>query len=186
VQWAHRTGALSEGVWDERRFRGYDFALCAAGIHPDASPRELDRGSSWLAWGTYGDDYYPRVFGRGTDLVGARACNARLHLFMPVDGEEAPVAVNALERGLADLWTSTTGSMDAAARAALRQSVETMLDSWVWELANMVQNRIPDRDAAPDVRRGPDEEPGTPFGRRQHTGRGLPEPPDPGAGGLRV
>jgi len=144
VRWAHRTGQLSEGIWDERKLRGYDFALCAAGIHPDASLAELDRGSAWLSWGTYGDDYYPQVFGRGTDLAGARACNARLHLFMPVDNDETPVPVNALERGLADLWSSTAGSMDAAARASLRQAVETMLDSWIWELGNMVQNRIPD------------------------------------------
>jgi germacradienol/geosmin synthase len=143
VGWARRTGQLSEGIWDERKLRAYDFALCAAGIHPDASPSELDRGSAWLAWGTYGDDYYPQVFGRG-DLVGARACNARLRLFMPVGAGETPAPVNALERGLAGLWSSTTELMDAAARVTLRQAIETMLDSWVWELANMAQNRIPD------------------------------------------
>jgi germacradienol/geosmin synthase len=144
VQWAHRTGKLAEGIWDERRLRAYDFALCAAGIHPDASPGELDRASAWLAWGTYGDDYYPRVFGRRADLAGARACNARLQLFMPLDGGETPVPVNALERGLADTWSGTAAAMEAGDRADLRQAVETMLDSWIWELVNAAENRIPD------------------------------------------
>ena len=56
-------------------------ALCAAGIHPGAAPGQLDLTTSWLAWGTYGDDYYPVVFGRGMDIPGARACNARLAQF---------------------------------------------------------------------------------------------------------
>jgi len=144
VGWAHRMGVLSEGIWDERKLRAYDVPLCAAGIHPDATISELDRTSGWLAWGTYGDDYYPVVFARGTDLAGARACNARLRQFMPVDSGEMPVPVSALERGLADLWASTTESMDIPARATFRRAIEAMLDSWIWELANLAQNRIPD------------------------------------------
>ena len=37
-------------VWDERRFVGFDFAHCAAMIHPDATPAQLDLSSYWLAW----------------------------------------------------------------------------------------------------------------------------------------
>ena len=144
VQWAHRTGQLTEGIWDERKLRAYDFALCAAGIHPDASPGELDRTSAWLTWGTYADDYYPQVFGSRADLVGARACNARLRLFMPTGPDDTPAPVNALERGLAELWADTTRSMDVRARAELRRAVEAMLDSWIWELVNMAEHRIPD------------------------------------------
>lgn len=144
VEWAHRTGTLAEGIWDERKLRAFDLPLCGAGIHPEASPEELDRTSGWLAWGTYGDDYYPAVFGRRGDLAGARACNARLYQFMPADGGETPVPVNALERGLADLWASTTGPMSSADRSSLRLAIEDMLDSWIWELVNMTQNRIPD------------------------------------------
>ena len=144
VGWAHRTGMLAEGLWDERRLRAVDLALCAAGIDPDASRGELDRASAWLAWGTYGDDYYPRVFGRTADLAGARACNARLSQFMTVDGGETPAPVTALERGLADLWAATTESMDRPARTAVRRAIKVMLDSWIWELDNQAQNRIPD------------------------------------------
>jgi germacradienol/geosmin synthase len=144
VAWAHRTGTLAEGIWDERKLRAYDLALCAAGIYPDADLGELDRSSAWLAWGTYGDDYYPLVFGHGADLAGARACNARLCQFMPTGGAQTPVPVSALERGLADLWTSTTESMDVGARTTFRRAIEVMLDSWIWELVNLAENRIPD------------------------------------------
>jgi germacradienol/geosmin synthase len=144
VAWAHRMGALAEGIWDERQLRAFDLALCAAGIYPDASLAELDRSSAWLAWGTYGDDYYPRVFAHGAGLAGARACNERLRQFMPTVGGETPVPASALERGLADVWATTAAELDLPARTALRQAVEVMLDSWIWELANLAENRIPD------------------------------------------
>lgn len=152
VDWAHRTGILQpqpgvplSQVWDERRLIDNDLPLCAAGIHPDASPDELDLSSSWLAWGTYGDDYYPVVYGRGRDLAGAKAATDRLPAFMPLDDPCAtPPPATALERGLADLWARTAGPMAPDARPALRRAIEDMTGSWLWELANQAQNRIPD------------------------------------------
>nr|WSZ97096.1 family 2 encapsulin nanocompartment cargo protein terpene cyclase [Streptomyces sp. NBC_00857] len=151
VEWAHRMGILQaqpgvpgSDVWDEKRIRRIDLPLCSAGIHPDATAEELDLTSDWLAWGTYGDDYFPVVYGNTRDLAGAKACNERLSLFMPVESAGTPVPANALERGLADLWTRTAGPMDVDARRMFRQSVEDMTASWLWELANQVQNRIPD------------------------------------------
>ncbi|MFC4908066.1 terpene synthase family protein [Actinomadura gamaensis] len=152
AEWAERMGMLraqpgvpGSGVWDAALLAGFDLALCAAGIAPDAGPDELDLGARWLAWGTYGDDYYPAVFGRSRDLAGARAMNARLGLFMPVDdGVPVPPARDALERGLADLWPRTAGPMAPEARRALRAAVEDMLESWLWELGDHVQNRVPD------------------------------------------
>ena len=153
VDWAHRMGILQpqpgvplSHVWDERRLLDIDLPLCAAGIHPDASPDELDLSSGWLAWGTYGDDYYPVVYGHPRDLAGAKAATDRLPAFMPVeDGATAtPPPANALERGLADLWARTAGPMTLDARRALRKSIEDMTGSWLWELANQAQNRIPD------------------------------------------
>ena len=146
VDWANRMGITGEvpGLWDERKVRVIDLPLCAAGIHPDASPEELDLSSDWLAWGTYGDDYYPLVFGRTFDVLGAKACTERLRLFMPVEGEAAPTPINGLERGLADLWQRTAGPMELDARRTFRRTIETMIDSWLWELANQWQNRIPD------------------------------------------
>ena len=151
VEWAHRMGILraqpgvpGSDVWDEKRIRRIDLPLCSAGIHPDATAEELDLTSDWLAWGTYGDDYFPVVYGNTRDLAGAKACNERLSLFMPVESAGTPAPANALERGLADLWTRTAGPMDVAARRMFRQSVEDMTASWLWELANQAQNRVPD------------------------------------------
>jgi len=131
-------------VWDERMLVDFDLPLCAAGIHPDASADALDLSSGWLTWGTYGDDYYPAVFGRTRDLAGAKACTERLRLFMPVEAAGTPVPGTALERGLADLWTRTAGPMPTHARRTLRASVEKMTDSWLWELANQAQHRVPE------------------------------------------
>ncbi|MFI0816806.1 germacradienol/geosmin synthase [Streptomyces sp. NPDC021098] len=147
VAWSHRTGILGSDIWDERKLRAADLPLCAAGIHPDASPEELDLTSGWLAWGTYADDYYPRVFGRKRDLTGAKACNERLKTFMPLsplDAGPTPVPASGLERSLADLWSRTAGPMEEGARRAFRTTVDDMLDSWLWELANQAQHRIPD------------------------------------------
>jgi germacradienol/geosmin synthase len=49
-----------------------------------------------------------------------------------------------MERGLADLWARTTATMSADGRRALRAAVDSMTESWVWELSNHLQNRIPD------------------------------------------
>ncbi|HCA85997.1 MAG TPA: Geosmin synthase [Streptomyces sp.] len=153
VEWARRTGMVGAppgspdaGIWDEHKLRAFDLALCSAGIHPEASLEQLDVTTGWLTWGTYGDDYYPVVFGRTLDLPGAKACTARLSDFMPVEHEPATpaVPVNALERGLADLWARTAGPMTVSARRTFRSTIEEMTASWLWELANQAENRIPD------------------------------------------
>ncbi|WP_254125761.1 terpene synthase family protein [Amycolatopsis sp. CA-230715] len=144
VEWAKNVGILDEAVWDEEKLRAYDVALCGAGIHPDASPEELDLTSAWLAWGSYADDYYPAVFGRTPDPAAAKVCTARLSELMPVDGPPKTAPVTGLERGLAEIWARTAAPMDVPARRAFRRAVEEMLASWLWELANHRANRIPD------------------------------------------
>ncbi|MFJ2773956.1 germacradienol/geosmin synthase Cyc2 [Streptomyces sp. NPDC087300] len=142
--WAHATGILAEGVWDEDKLTAYDLALCSAGIDPEGTEEALDLSAHWLVWGTYADDYYPLVFGHGRALAAAKACTERLHACMPLDDAPPPVPVNAMERGLLDLWRRTAGDMTPEGRQRLRASVEVMLESWLWELANQLQNRIPD------------------------------------------
>ncbi|MFD6990437.1 germacradienol/geosmin synthase [Streptomyces sp. NPDC059943] len=151
VAWARRMGILEaqpgipgSDVWDEDRIRRVDVPLCAAGIHPDATPEGLDLTSDWLAWGTYGDDFFPVVYGNSRNLAAAKVCNERLSLFMPIETLDTPPPLSALERGLADLWVRTAGPMDTDARRTFRASVEDMTASWVWELTNQIQNRIPD------------------------------------------
>ncbi|MFJ3161090.1 terpene synthase family protein [Streptomyces kanasensis] len=153
VEWGRAMGFLREqpgqpgsGVWNERKIAGYDLPLCAAGLHPTASADDLDLASHWLAWGTYGDDLYPVVYGRTRDLAAARAQNDRLKSLMPLDAAAAdvPAPANALERGLADLWPRTVGPMAERDRAAFRDAVCVMIDSWEWELVNQTHHRIPD------------------------------------------
>jgi germacradienol/geosmin synthase len=142
--WSHAMGILGEGVWDEERLAAADLPLCAAGLDPDATAEELDLSSQWLAWGTYGDDYYPLVFGHRRDVAAARLTTARLSDCMPVEGEAVPVPVNGMERGLIDLWARTTAEMTPDERRTLKASVDKMTESWVWEVFNQLQNRVPD------------------------------------------
>lgn len=144
TRWCHAMGILQEGVWDEDKLDAYDLPLCAAGIGPDSTPDALDLSSQWLAWGTYGDDYYPLVFGHRRDFAAAKICTERLAGCMPIEGAPATVPANAMERGLADLWARTTAGMTAEQRRTVRDTVVVMTESWLWELANQFQNRIPD------------------------------------------
>lgn len=144
IEWTHRMGMLQEGVWDEDKLAAADLPLCAAGIDPDASPEALDLSSDWLAWGTYGDDYYPLVYGGRRDLAAARVTTQRLSDCMPLDGEQVLVPANAMERGLIDLWARTTAEMRPDQRRTLKDAVNVMTESWVWELANQIQHRVPD------------------------------------------
>ncbi|AUG81462.1 Geosmin synthase [Kitasatospora sp. MMS16-BH015] len=151
VEWCARMGffapvpeAPGGPIWTEQALRGYDFALCAAGIDPDSDQEALDLATDWLSWGTYADDYYPAVFGRTLDLAGAKLCTERLAQLMPVDGTPAPAPLTALERGLADLWERTAAPLSPSTRRRFREAVEAMTASWLWELTNQFQNRIPD------------------------------------------
>ncbi|GGW64356.1 germacradienol/geosmin synthase [Streptomyces lucensis JCM 4490] len=144
LAWTRQVGILQEGVWDEDKLAAYDLALCSAGLDPDATPEALDLSAQWLAFGTYGDDYYPLVHGHRRDLAAARLTTARLSACMPVEGESAIVPGNAMERSLTDLWARTTAGMTADQRRTLKAAVDTMTESWVWELSNQLQNRIPD------------------------------------------
>nr|WP_232014040.1 hypothetical protein [Glycomyces terrestris] len=151
VEWAAAMGFLApdpalpgSGLWDRRRFLGFDFALCSAGIDPDGTAEELNASADWLAWGTYGDDYYPAVFTRGRGLGAAIAQHRRLLECMPVDLGPTPVPANPVELGLADLWRRTAAGFDDRARAEFRRAVEKMLEGWLWEVHAESQNRVPD------------------------------------------
>ncbi|MEU6881522.1 terpene synthase family protein [Streptomyces sp. NPDC046712] len=145
VDWAERMGLLDD-IWDRPTLEGFDFALCSAGIDPDATMEELELSAEWLTWGTYADDYYPLVFGRPRNLIGAKECTERLKSLTPVDDPAAgqAFAVGPLECSLADLWARTADPMGTEAREQLRTALHAMLDSWMWELHNQAQHRVPD------------------------------------------
>ncbi|GGY44993.1 terpene synthase family protein [Streptomyces tanashiensis] len=143
--WAERMGLLDD-IWDRPMMDGFDFALCSAGLDPDATLEELELSAEWLTWGTYGDDYYPLVFGRSRNLLAAKEQTGRFKSCMPLDDPAAGAAfaVNPMERSLVDLWARTAGPMAPEARAQLRTALDAMLDSWLWELHNQAQYRVPD------------------------------------------
>jgi germacradienol/geosmin synthase len=154
-QWARAMGMLDElpgvpggYIWDDHKFDAADVALCGAMIHADATRAQLEITAGWLVWGTYADDYFPAIYGRARDMVGAKVFNARLSAFMPIDDAPGSAATSAamtpVERGLADLWTRTAGAMPRESRRLFRKAIEDMTESWLWELANLIQNRVPD------------------------------------------
>ena len=150
VEWCREMGFYDSvpgvefgGLWTAERLAGFDFPLCAAALHPDASADELNTSSTWLAWGTYGDDYFP-LFASTRNLAGAKVSRARLSEFMPLEGIPTMVPLDPVERGLAAMWLRTTATMTLVSRKRLRRALEIMLDSWVWEVANQIENRIPD------------------------------------------
>ena len=151
MDWAGRMGFLDSlpglpglGIWDAYRLAAFDFAVCAASIHPDASSDELDLATGWLTWGTYADDYFGTIYGRTQDMAGAKIFNARLSAFTPLDATSTPPPLSPVERGLGDLWERTAGPMPMDARRTLRRAIQDMTTSWLWELANELQHRIPD------------------------------------------
>jgi germacradienol/geosmin synthase len=153
--WARSMGLLDVApgvpggyIWDDHKFDVADVALCGALIHPEASAAELNITACWLVWGTYADDYFPALFGDRRDWAGAKLSVSRMPAFMPLEPAEltdpTAVPVGPLERGLADLWALTVPSLSPHARATLREAIIEMMNSWLWELANQIQNRIPD------------------------------------------
>lgn len=151
-EWARQMGMLESlpgipdaVIWDDHKFDVADVALCGALIHPNGSGHELNLTACWLVWGTYADDYFPALYGNNRNMAGAKVFNARLSAFMPLDDSTpTEIPTNPVEAGLADIWSRTAGPMSANARTQFRRAIQDMTDSWVWELANQIQNRIPD------------------------------------------
>ncbi|WP_081913480.1 Geosmin synthase [Glycomyces sp. NRRL B-16210] len=163
------------GVWTARQLDGFDFPLCAAGIDPDGSLEELYEASDWLAWGTYGDDYYPAAFGGGRDLGAAVVQHRRLEQCMPLDLQPVLAPANPFERGLTDLWARTGSKLGETARGEFREAVMKMLEAWLWELHQAAQNRVPDPVDYVEMVRGTFGSDMTMSLARLRTGRVVPD-----------
>ncbi|WP_018658229.1 terpene synthase family protein [Actinomadura flavalba] len=182
VAWCGRMGMYGPAprhpgpVWTPQYLAGMDFATCAAAIDPDASADALDLATQWLAWGTYGDDYFPAVFNRDRDMAGAKAFVARIPLFMPLDLGPTPPPSDPIEAGLTDLWRRTAAPMSASAREEFHRAVVTMVESWPWELQNHIQGRVPDPIDYIEMRRHTfGSELTTTLARIEHEGAVPPE-----------
>ncbi|GAA3117697.1 hypothetical protein GCM10020001_041880 [Nonomuraea salmonea] len=152
VSWCREMGILEPphgvagpAVWDEAKLVDYDLPLCAAGLHPGATPEELDLASAWLAWG-----------GRTATTTSPSSSAARATwppprwrspgsaTSCPSTARPPPAPANALERSLADIWARTAGPMPQEDRRKLRAAVEEMCEAWLWELAGEIAHHIPD------------------------------------------
>jgi germacradienol/geosmin synthase len=63
---------------------------------------------------------------------------------MPTDPSPTLVALNPVEHGLADLWARTAPTMAEGVRTRFPPRVLAFVGSWLWELANLVEDRVPD------------------------------------------
>jgi germacradienol/geosmin synthase len=150
--WARQMGMLDAlpthpriFIWDEHRFDVTDLAFFNALLRPNATFARLELMLYWDVLGTYTDDYFPAVYGRTHDVAGAKLCHIRLSEFMPIESTSpTSVPLTPVERGLADVWMRSTKTMSVDERRLFRKVVEEMIGSWVWELFNQAQNRIPD------------------------------------------
>jgi germacradienol/geosmin synthase len=137
-------GTRNAGIWTEEELVDFDFVQLTARTFPDAPADALDLAAQWTTWGTYVDDYFPRIYGTARDMAGAKVFNARLALFMPPDAVSMPPPSNPVERGLADLWLRTAPALSLDDRATYRDVVIRTFTSWLWELQNHIQHRVPD------------------------------------------
>lgn len=151
-QWAWQMGVLDplpnhKGVfvWDEHKFDATDMARFGSLIQPHATIHQLNLMTCWFVWGMYIDDYFARIYGNSRDMVGAKIFVARLSECMPIDlSVPVQTSINPVECGLSSLWKRTTDTLSTNTRGLLRSAVEAFIKSMLWELANYIQNRIPD------------------------------------------
>ncbi|MEV7602121.1 germacradienol/geosmin synthase [Kitasatospora sp. NPDC089797] len=149
VDWARRNGMFDPDpllrgrpLWTADLLDDFDFAGFTAYTLPDASAGRLDLVTTFVTWGSYGDDHFSAVHGR--DPVGAKAAAARLLALTAPDRAEPVVPANALERGLADLWARAAEKLSPEGRDTVRTLLADLLDGWLTEIANRAHHRIPD------------------------------------------
>ncbi|WP_274564750.1 terpene synthase family protein [Streptomyces spiramyceticus] len=149
--WARRMGLLDPlesppgpAIWDEYTFDSDDWPLFAALTHPDATEEQLQRVALWDVCLLSLDDYFVTAYKNPRDLAGAKASVDRLPRFMPLDGSAAPKPANQVERGLADVWALSAPAMPRELRSRFPGHVMDFVGSNLWELFNIIEDRVPD------------------------------------------
>jgi germacradienol/geosmin synthase len=144
--WAIQVGMVGSGLpgWDEPGYEAANIPRLTALLHPTAARPEFDLVALWSTWAMFLGDFFDE-FQAHRDLGGTKVALARLLAFMPVSPTEAfPVPTNPLERGLADLWPRTASRTMPDWRRWFAASVKSIVESFQWEILNLIQNRIPD------------------------------------------
>ena len=150
--WARAMGMLSGGqhpaawaIWDIETFHAMELALMTAYIHPDASREELSLLHECYVWILAFDDHFANVFKVSRDAAAAAAHVARLAAFTPLEpAQPSPEPTNAVERGLADIWSRMGQGRSADWRRRFAESIGYFADGALWELACICDERTPD------------------------------------------
>ncbi|MFF7992667.1 germacradienol/geosmin synthase [Kitasatospora xanthocidica] len=159
-EWAARMGMLApepraggRRVWNEETLARFDFGQLAACMVPDFGAEQLSLVTTFVTWGCYGDDYFDAAYGRQRDLAGARLAAARLREIAASDPSAPVVPADALERGLADLWSRVGAGLTPAGRDTVRAVLADLLEGWLTEIAALAHHRVPDPVDFLEVRR---------------------------------
>ncbi len=146
-EWAYEMGMIGiPGIsfWDEDKFDAIDTALMCALMYPKASNAVYDLTTKSNVWGFYTDGYFEARYLATRDIVGGKEFLARLLALISSDSVPIAIPTNPSERGLADLWQRMTSSLADEAKQQIRWALTETFESWVWQLNNQIQNRIPD------------------------------------------
>jgi len=146
-EWAYEMGMIGiPGIsfWDEDKFDAIDTALMCALMYPNASKAVYELTTKSNVWGFYTDGYFEARYLATRDIVGGKLFLARLLALISSDSVPITMPTNPSERGLADLWQRMAASLAAEAKQQIRCALTETFESWVWQLNNQIQNRIPD------------------------------------------
>ncbi|GAA3308097.1 hypothetical protein GCM10020219_008390 [Nonomuraea dietziae] len=131
-EWAREMGMLDDPeIWEERRFDGMDYGLVCATPIPSATPAELDLVTDWYVWGLLLRRPLPRDVQADPRRGGRPGLSRQAR---PVHDRRSARAVNAVERGLKDLWARTVPGMSRLWRERFTRTTHELMQESMWEL----------------------------------------------------
>ncbi|WP_117208702.1 terpene synthase family protein [Allorhizocola rhizosphaerae] len=138
------SGFATPTVWNRPAFDRMDLGLFVALRFPEATDRALDLVTEWTIWTVYLDDFFLKVFKRGHNLPAATAYMRRLMTYLSEPSLDIPAPTDPVQRGLKQVWARTRPNLPEDARRRFIARARGFLDTFLWELGNLVQSRLPD------------------------------------------